>query len=352
MALVTLLAPCSMLQAYAQDRKLLALLPFENVSGSVSSLPIIMPLVQQTLRSKGYEIVAPEKLEPFLLRHRIRNTGMLSRAQLNNLRQEFGTDVALVGSVDLFHESEQNPQWGLSSRIASTVDGTILWAESAGLTGGDFTRVLGLGTIRSPTRLAEEVVKALFRSLPASGTPPAQPSPTSPGWRTMRSRYGYRNALLDSAGSWRVAVLLIENASERPGAGRILTDVLTTTLFQRGRFAVVDPGEPNDALAALGVAPHESFDLATLTELKKRAGIDALVLGTVYRYNEGLKREATTSPEVALDIRMIHAESGKIVWVASGEGTGDDYQIVLDFGVVRSMVSLLRRVLQGMLETL
>ena len=348
-----LLAAITLGEAHGQNASTLALLPFENVSGNINGVRFAMPLIEQVLREKGYRFVTPEKMEPFLLRNRIRNTGMLGLTHLKALRQEFGVDLVMVGSVDLFYDSQENPQWGLSSRILSTKEGAILWAGSSGRTGGDYTRILGLGTITSATELAREVVRILFENLPQAGT--SFLSPPDRGhfaFRFFRRKAGYRSQLLDSASRWRVAVLPFENASERSGAGRILTDILTTALFRHGRFDVVDPGEVNDALIRLGIVAYGGIDYQSLSELRKRTGVDAVFLGTLYGYNEGLKREAFTSPEVSLDLRMIHVETGKTLWFADGSRSGDDYRIALDFGVIRPMITLVMKVLGEMLETL
>ena len=336
-----------------QVPKAIALLPFENVSGSVDSVHIIMPLIAQSLYDRGYQLIPLQKVESFLERNRIRNTGMLSRAQLNNLKREFGVDLALVGSVDLFYESADNPQWGLSSRIVSTDEANVLWAESTGRTGGDYTGMLGLGTITSGTDLAREVVKILFQTLPPSGSSFVTPKDEkSTAFHFFVPGGGYRSPALDNSHGWRVAVTIFDNASERKGAGRILTDVFTTALARQSRFQIIDPGEVNETLIELGRTPYSGMDMATLRDFKKRTGLDAIFHGTVYHYNEGLKREATTSPEIDMDITMLDLESGKILWFARGERSGDDSQIVLDFGIIRSMVPLIRKVVADMLNTL
>jgi TolB-like protein len=369
--ILILLATGAPYDAGGQEVKTLALMPFENVSGSVDSVRIVMPIVEQNVREKGYQIISPDQIESFLSRHRIRNTGMLSRAQLLNLRREFNVDLALIGSVELFYESAENPQWGLSSRLVSTSQGSILWAESTGRTGGDYTGMLGLGTITSGRELAHKVVRLLYHDLPAPGSSLAasqHQKSASSKFFTMGRRYcgamvdvilhlfhsngGYRSPALHAGRTWRVAVTIFENASERRGAGRILADVFTTALFRHGRFDVIDPGEANEALLALGHTSYGGIDIATLREFKKRTGIDALFRGTVYRYNEGLKREATTLPDIALDATMLDTETGKILWFAVEERSGDDCQIALDFGVVSSIVPLIRKAVAEMLETL
>ncbi len=339
--------------ASAQELMTVALLPFENVSGRIASVRMIMPLMEQALAERGYRVVGPERLEPLLARNRIRNTGQLSRRHLAALRDEQGAGLALVGSVAIFNDSADNPQWGLSARVLATESGAILWAASAGLTGDDFTIALGLGTITSAQRLAAETVKALLRELPRAGESLAMPSG---GLSLLPRLFGfkaaYRSPALDSDARRRVAVLPFENASERKGAARIVTDILITSLARRGRFEVMEPGTVSEALVAIGAAPFGVIDFDTLRALRQRLGCDAVILGTVFSYSEGLRKGATTSPEVALDARMLDAETGRILWLAERGRTGEDSQVVMHFGIIRAMVPLVSKVVHEMLRTL
>ncbi|MBI2528392.1 MAG: DUF799 family lipoprotein [Candidatus Rokubacteria bacterium] len=352
-ALVTLAALGGGAAASAQEPAVLALLPFENVSGHVAGARVIMPILERALADSGYRALGPGQLEPFLARQRIRNTGQLSRTHLAALRRELGVARALVGSVAIFNDSAENPQWGLSARILATDSGAILWAASAGLTGDDFTIALGLGTITSAERLAAETVKALLRDLPGAGEPlrlPPGRAPLLP--RLFGVKAAFRSPVLDSDPPKRVAVLPFENVSDRKGAARIVADVLTTVLARRGRFEVVEPGTVSEALVAVGAAPYGTIDLDTLGALRQRLEVDAIILGTVFSYSEGLKKAATTSPEVALDARMLDAHSGRILWVAERARAGEDSRIALHFGTIRAMVPLVFRVVSEMLGTL
>ncbi|RMF93775.1 MAG: hypothetical protein D6736_01180 [Nitrospinota bacterium] len=338
--------------SHAQGATTIALLPFENVSGNLQSLRIIMPLIAQHLQAKGYHVMQQDVLEPFLFRYRIRNTGMLSRRHLHALRQEWGVEQVMVGTVDLFFASSENPQWGLSARVLSTASGNILWAASSGLSGDDFTTILGLGTIHSGERLGQEVVKALLHSLPRAGEPFPSPRRRPSGGGLFGFKAGYRSPLLDTHPPRRVALLPLENASQRKGAGRILTDIFTTALFQQGRYQVIEPGEVQEALLSLKAMPYGGIDFKTLAGLQRRIGVDAVLLGTVYTYNEGLQKGATSSPEVALDMRMLQAKDGRILWFATHTRKGEDFQRILDWGKIRSIVPLALKMAQEMLETL
>jgi hypothetical protein len=136
--------------AVAQGRPALAVLPFENVSGHIDAPRLIMPRVQATVADLGYRVVGMAELEPVLARHRIRNTGQLSGGQPTLGRET--ASLALVGSVAIFNDSAENPQWGLASRLLETSTGAITWTRTAGLTGDDFTGALGLGVMPDPGR--------------------------------------------------------------------------------------------------------------------------------------------------------------------------------------------------------
>ena len=339
--------------ARAQEPPALALLPFENVSGHAASVRMIMPVMERALGDRGYRVVGPARLETFLARHRIRNTGQLGRTHLAALRRELGVGLALVGSVAIFNDSPENPQWGLSSRILATDSAAILWAGSAGLTGDDFTIALGLGTITSAERLAAETVKALLRELPGAGEALAMPPDRSPLLpRLFGGKAAFRSPAMDSDPPRRIAVLPFENVSERKGAARIVTDILTTVLARRGRFEVVEPGTVSEALVAAGAAPYGTIDLDTLSALRQRLELDAVILGTVFTYSEGLKKAATTSPQVALDARMLDAHTGRILWVAERARAGEDSRVAMHFGTIHAMVPLVVKVVTEMLGTL
>ena len=352
LAVLVVLAPAW--PAAAQEAASLALLPFENVSGSLEAVRIVMPLLGQAVRDRGYRLADPGRLDAFLARYRIRNTGRLSRTHLAALRRELGVGLAMVGSVAIFNDSAGNPQWGLSARVLATDSGAILWAAGAGLTGDDFTIALGLGTITSGPRLAEETVKALLRDLARAGEPLVMPSRGRPVLsRLFGIKASYRSPTLESDPPRRVAVLPFENLSERKGAGRIVEDIFTVALARHGRFEIVEPGAVSEALVAIGAAPYGNIDLETLVALRQRVEVDAVILGTVLNYSEGLKRAgAATSPEVTLDARMLDAETGRIVWFAERVLNGDDSRIAMHFGTIKAMVPLVLKAASEVLDTL
>jgi hypothetical protein len=329
----------------------IAILPFQNVSGHVQAPVLIMPLIAPALRDRGYDVVEPEALESFLAQRRIRATNKLSQEQLLALRGQFGAALALMGSIDLFADTAGNPQWGLSARIRDIMSGQIVWADAAGFTGDDFTGFLGLGTITSPEQLAVKTVQAVFRSLPPDGMMPevTQPRRSGPG---KASRWVFRSPRLDTDPPKRIAVFPFENGTERRGAALIVDDLITIGLVRAGRFQVEDPGEVYRGLQALGFVPYGGIDLETLRVIRDNFGVDAVIVGRVEDYNEGLRPGASASPSIALDARMLDVKTGEILWMGSHEARAEDSQIVLEFGTIKSIVPLGMKAIAKLVATM
>ncbi len=162
----------------------------------------------------------------------------------------------------------------------------------------------------------------------------------------------YRDPMMETDPPKRLAVLPFENGTERRGAALIVDDLMDVALFQAGRFELVDSGEVRRALQALGLAPYGAIDLDSLGKIGEALGADAVILGRVEEYNEGLRPGTSTSPSMALDARMLDVRTGRIVWMGYHAARGEDSQIVLEFGKIKSMVPLAMKVIAELIGTM
>src|SRR4030065_2295570 len=164
----TLLALSTLLFANVEaaqptDKIKIALFPFENLTDDNNALKEIMPVLKSQLEKKGVEIADEDSLNKFLLKERVRSTGYISRDIAQKLEKELHVKAILVGSITSYYPLK-NPQAGILARLIDSSSGVILWADQASATGEDYTKILGLGTVRSMDELIPIVVDRLFTS--------------------------------------------------------------------------------------------------------------------------------------------------------------------------------------------
>ena len=156
---------------------------------------------------------------------------------------------------------------------------------------------------------------------------------------------------VDFANYQRIAVLPLENfTSERFAAERV-REILNVEFNAQGLFEVIDNGEVNRVLRTQNVVnvaelgPKESGDLG------RALGAQALVLGSVMEFQEH-RTGTITTPDIALSLRMIDAESGVPVWAVTGAHSGAKLSTRL-FGVgEESQTDAVLRLVREVLSTL
>ncbi len=146
--------------------KSIAILPLENLSENKFAADIIREDIKKEFKSKGLVYIADDSsVERFLAKRRIRYTGAMKRVSVREMGKVMGVDAVLVGSANYFSAIGERVIVGISLRILSTLDGSIMWADNLTYTGHDFEGLLGLGIIRSTDILAALVVKDLVKGI-------------------------------------------------------------------------------------------------------------------------------------------------------------------------------------------
>lgn len=140
--------------------KSLVILPFDNYTNDPFASQVLTGIVRKELKRKGWIRLTPEDvIEDFLAKRRIRHTGTITRLHARQMGKELDVDAILLGSVNLFsHNEGEETHIGLSLRIVNTIDGSIMWADSGSMTGGDFVTLFGLGRISDIKALTVQLV--------------------------------------------------------------------------------------------------------------------------------------------------------------------------------------------------
>ncbi len=150
----------------------------------------------------------------------------------------------------------------------------------------------------------------------------------------------------------KVAVLPFDNISGRRAAGKIAANVFVTELFRSGRFQVEEPGNIIQFMIHERIRTIGEMELEKIRLLGRRFGIDAIIVGVVEEFDDGIKGGLDPLPSISISARMLDTKSGRIIWSAQNAGKGNDYVVVFDSGEVRSIITLTRKVIGEMIRTI
>ena len=156
----------------------------------------------------------------------------------------------------------------------------------------------------------------------------------------------------DQSTAKKIAVFPFYNHTKFTGASRIVTDTFVASLVKQGKFRVEFPGNIKKFLIMERIIVRTGVDVGTIKLMGGRLGVDAVIIGRVNEF-VGLEiKKKDVIPVVSISSRMVDARTGKILWMAEHKRNGDDYIKILDFGKVRSVGVLTKKVVDEMIETM
>jgi hypothetical protein len=148
-----------------------------------------------------------------------------------------------------------------------------------------------------------------------------------------------------------VAVLPFANLSGNNNAGAAARDVLMTMLQATGSIYVLPPGEVARGISRTGLQATDAPTPEEVVQLAGIVGADAIITGTVLEYGE--VRSAASSANVAtLSVKMLEAQSGRVVWSASASAGGVTGAQRMFGGGGRPMDEVLRKSVSQLLDRL
>jgi len=322
-------------------------LPFTNLSGVERAPSEIAASFCRRIARKGYSTAPADEVEAFLAAERVRYLDSLSGRVREKLLSKFGASAVIFGTVYSFAEGE-NAIVGLSARMLRT-DGGVAWAGVAALSGEETEGLLGLGRVSSTAAIAEKAVERLLRNFPAPGKsaklvsararPLARAGPVT-----------YRASTLESGRVHTICLLPLENRSSARFAPRAVGELLSQRLGASKTFRVVEPGNFREAMAASGVRGVKTGDPAELAKLSKALGTSLFLRGTIYVFKDGSPRNAAVPPELDLDLALVDAAAGRIVWTSRLSRSGRDYESLLELGAISNIVTLADQVAAEMVR--
>jgi hypothetical protein len=147
----------------------------------------------------------------------------------------------------------------------------------------------------------------------------------------------------------QVAVLPFENNSSSRFAAERSRDITITQVLAWGLYDVIEKGLVDNVMYEEAIDPGSPIDPLALKRIGQRLKVQAFLVGTLDMAGTA-KVGSYTYPEMALTLRLLEADSGMILWQASGNYTGesfigrllgvkpgDEYQITLK--LIRKLLS-------------
>jgi curli biogenesis system outer membrane secretion channel CsgG len=121
-----------------------------------------------------------------------------------------------------------------------------------------------------------------------------------------------------------LAVLPFENLGPGgPAAAQRIREITITQVLVYGIFDVVDRGRVDSMLReeAIDIGAAAAIDPITLKRLGQRLGVQAFMMGSVEQVSDA-KTGTAVYPETTITLRLVDVDSGKVLWQATGRGSG------------------------------
>lgn len=149
----------------------------------------------------------------------------------------------------------------------------------------------------------------------------------------------------------RVAVLPFYNNTNVKGAGQVVTRAFVEGLFDRKNLEVEFPGNVRKFLIGERIIIRKGIGADHIKLIGKRLNVDAVIIGWVEKYSGVGKGRGPQIPVVSVSARMVDTRSCSVLWIGQNSRRGDDYVTILDYGRIRSVAALARKVVSELIET-
>ena len=137
----------------------------------------------------------------------------------------------------------------------------------------------------------------------------------------------------------RVAVMDFENKTQYGGwrIGNGAADILTTELVKVGKFDMFERKNLQNVIKEQDWGASGRMDPSTAARIGKIIGVNYIITGAVTEYGQSQSGGGVNVSKIgyqsAVDVRMVDAVTGKIVFADSGSGSKSSLQVrVFGFG--------------------
>ena len=150
-----------------------------------------------------------------------------------------------------------------------------------------------------------------------------------------------------------VGVIPFNCLADDRAAGLRVSNVFFTELLQQNFAQVVEPGQFQASIREVrgGMPQDAPWSTQELGKLAEKAGVQGVFVGTVNEYGI-VQRGRDAVPVLSLEIHLVDAQTGRVVWSASKTARGSGGVPILGIGKVHTMGELTSGVCRELLNTL
>ena len=139
-------------------------------------------------------------------------------------------------------------------------------------------------------------------------------------------------------------MLPFSNQTDHSMAETIVARVFVSGLIAEGNYLVAHEGDVRRILTQMRKMPGAELSSEQIRGLADRLGVQIVISGTVLESRDWGETARQTGPSLAIVLRILEATSGRTIWTTYGRAEGNDYRIVMHFGVVNSISALAKKV--------
>ena len=323
----------------------IAVLAFENLSGTSAPIKEIRTALINGLRNQGFDVLEEEALQKIMARHRIRYVGGLDQAAAQAFKTEAGIEGVLLTSLELYIETVP-PKISMTSRLVSTGDKTtILWMDGVGMAGDDSPGVLGLGLIEDYRVLVNRALQSLSDSLANYVWKGKEPVFGKGRERRFEPKIAYRSPEIDPGGKYTLAVLPFLNSTNRRNAGEMVALQFTRELTKLENLNILELGIVRQRLLNARVIMQEGIALADVDAVANSLEADFVMTGKVMDYQDYEGSGGT--PKIDFSMQILERRSRKIVWSSLSHNAGDDGVFFFDRGRINTTHVMMGRMVRA-----
>lgn len=133
-------------------------------------------------------------------------------------------------------------------------------------------------------------------------------------WKSMVRLYGERKSVQSPlTDKYFITGMVSKNAE------RVLTQQTISQLNKRNDFVLVTPEQiTTESLESISNHENRTSEKDLLVDIGRRSGVDAVVIGYIYRYEEriGTPQSVTSPAAVSFDVHVIDMKTGNMLWSA------------------------------------